>query len=100
MLFRSPQLGLDGAAVAVADVLGHKLDHTLVVQGCGTVLGSQQVLVVITAGGIVRGLVKVSGLKGDGCAGVCIDDKCIVMKHLDLVLAAMLCMGQGRLTGT
>ena len=77
---------------------------SVLVQSRGTVLGGEQELVVRTAGGIIRSLVKIGRLQRHGSTGVRIDDESVVMQHLDtaesIILAVMFCMGQGGLTGT
>ena len=80
-----PEFGLDGTAVSVPDILSYKDDIAFVISGSRTVLCCQEIFIVLASGWIVSGLVKVGRLHGDGRAGLCINNKCIVMQNGNII---------------
>ena len=95
-----PELGLDGPAVAVADILSDQHHLAVLVQRGGAVLRRQQVLVVRGIHRIVGGLVEIGRLQSNGGAGIGVDDEGVIVEHLDGgILAAVLGVGQGGLAG-
>ena len=95
-----PQARLDGAAVAVAHVLGDGDRFAGGVARDAAVLHRQQILVGLAADRVILQFVEVRRLHGDGVLFPDVDDERVVVQHHDFVLAAVLGVGDGRFAGT
>ena len=95
-----PELGFDGPAIAVPNILGNDDHLTLFIQ-CGPAVHQRNQKFVFFGGeGVILGLVKIGGLQGYGGAILSGNDIGIIMENGYIVLSVMFGVGQGGFAGS